>query len=241
MANRANPQSLNRFGYVLNNPIRYNDPSGHKECESTNCNSGISASAAIKRELEKTYKIKIEGSWNQKESINLRDALFKLEKYLGGRDKLNNLITAAARNRDATTISILKVPTTTYKTGDPARAAWCNGNTKGNCEANRIVYADGMFDTSYQRSGTSFLKPRKFSPEERIQHSMVHEFIHAFADVRPNAVSEYASRGLGIEEDMANTVAVYVVSGGAPWVGHDNETKFSADAVSYFVPVSYPP
>jgi RHS repeat-associated protein len=27
--NLANPQSLNRFGYVLNNPIRYNDPTGH--------------------------------------------------------------------------------------------------------------------------------------------------------------------------------------------------------------------
>ncbi len=25
----ANPQAFNRFGYVLNNPIRYNDPTGH--------------------------------------------------------------------------------------------------------------------------------------------------------------------------------------------------------------------
>ena len=25
----ANPQSLNRYSYVLNNPLRYNDPSGH--------------------------------------------------------------------------------------------------------------------------------------------------------------------------------------------------------------------
>jgi len=25
----ANPQSLNRFGYVVNNPIRFNDPTGH--------------------------------------------------------------------------------------------------------------------------------------------------------------------------------------------------------------------
>ncbi len=25
----ANPQSLNRYAYVLNNPLKYTDPSGH--------------------------------------------------------------------------------------------------------------------------------------------------------------------------------------------------------------------
>jgi len=28
-----NPQSWNRYSYVLNNPIRYNDPSGHNYCD----------------------------------------------------------------------------------------------------------------------------------------------------------------------------------------------------------------
>jgi len=30
----GNPQALNRYSYVLNNPLRYNDPSGHafSEC-----------------------------------------------------------------------------------------------------------------------------------------------------------------------------------------------------------------
>ena len=31
--NPSDPQSLNRFSYVQNNPIRYNDPSGHRACE----------------------------------------------------------------------------------------------------------------------------------------------------------------------------------------------------------------
>jgi GH24 family phage-related lysozyme (muramidase) len=31
--NAANPQSWNRYAYVLNSPIRYNDPSGHKACD----------------------------------------------------------------------------------------------------------------------------------------------------------------------------------------------------------------
>jgi hypothetical protein len=29
----TNPQSLNRYSYVLNNPLRYTDPSGHMQCE----------------------------------------------------------------------------------------------------------------------------------------------------------------------------------------------------------------
>jgi RHS repeat-associated protein len=31
--NPGNPQSLNRFGYVGNNPLLYNDPTGHIKCE----------------------------------------------------------------------------------------------------------------------------------------------------------------------------------------------------------------
>jgi RHS repeat-associated protein len=34
-----NPQDWNRYSYVRNNPIRYNDPSGHKEC-SVDSNGG---------------------------------------------------------------------------------------------------------------------------------------------------------------------------------------------------------
>ena len=29
----ANPQALNRYSYTLNNPIRYNDPTGHRVCD----------------------------------------------------------------------------------------------------------------------------------------------------------------------------------------------------------------
>lgn len=31
--NPANPQNLNRYSYVLNNPLRYTDPTGHSPCE----------------------------------------------------------------------------------------------------------------------------------------------------------------------------------------------------------------
>ena len=37
MPNPANPQSWNRFSYVVNNPIRYSDPTGHYLCEGIDC------------------------------------------------------------------------------------------------------------------------------------------------------------------------------------------------------------
>ncbi|MCB9132122.1 MAG: RHS repeat-associated core domain-containing protein [Anaerolineales bacterium] len=42
--NASNPQDLNRFAYVRNNPLRYVDPSGHILCDgATSCAQGGSA------------------------------------------------------------------------------------------------------------------------------------------------------------------------------------------------------
>ena len=38
--NPLNPQSLNRFAYVLNNPLKYTDPTGHVECWDEDCDGG---------------------------------------------------------------------------------------------------------------------------------------------------------------------------------------------------------
>lgn len=38
--NPLNPQSLNRFAYVLNNPLKYTDPTGHYECWDEGCSPG---------------------------------------------------------------------------------------------------------------------------------------------------------------------------------------------------------
>jgi len=39
--NLANPQSLNRFSYVRGNPMKYTDPTGHRECgDETDCSDG---------------------------------------------------------------------------------------------------------------------------------------------------------------------------------------------------------
>jgi hypothetical protein len=41
----ANPQNLNRYSYVTNNPLRYIDPTGHRACgpeEGISCETGLS-------------------------------------------------------------------------------------------------------------------------------------------------------------------------------------------------------
>jgi RHS repeat-associated protein len=61
----GNPQNLNRFSYVLNNPLRYIDPTGHvcSDPENTNSNAGCSSGGhfVTKKYLEKhsvSYKIR---------------------------------------------------------------------------------------------------------------------------------------------------------------------------------------
>jgi hypothetical protein len=51
----ANPQSLNRYSYVLNNPLRYTDPTGHRACEKygDSCLSENQATEKYKAELRK--------------------------------------------------------------------------------------------------------------------------------------------------------------------------------------------
>ncbi len=47
----ANPQAFNRYSYVLNNPLRYTDPTGHRNCEEDgyNCPGNDKLSIALGR------------------------------------------------------------------------------------------------------------------------------------------------------------------------------------------------
>jgi RHS repeat-associated protein len=59
----ANPQVLNRYSYVMNNPIRYNDPTGHKYCDSQDSGDCRRLSNSIEHTAIK-YRIRFKGNWN---------------------------------------------------------------------------------------------------------------------------------------------------------------------------------
>jgi hypothetical protein len=89
-----NPQNLNRYSYVRNNPIRYNDPSGHKPCLDDGYCGNPSDTAyknKIIKDLQKAYGITFSGKWKQKDKL---DALTGVIVVAGALAKLSGLSAA---------------------------------------------------------------------------------------------------------------------------------------------------
>jgi hypothetical protein len=62
-----NPQNLNRYSYVRNNPIRYTDPSGHAICmDDGYCGkpSDTAYKNKIIKDIQKDYGITFSGKWS---------------------------------------------------------------------------------------------------------------------------------------------------------------------------------
>jgi len=83
----ANPQSLNRYAYVLNNPLRYTDPTGH-------CAAGDSECWALADQLYQQYGwslagLESHGIWTVEQLRVLLEGALKIELWfarMGGRD-----------------------------------------------------------------------------------------------------------------------------------------------------------
>ena len=69
----SGPQGLNRYSYTLNNPIRYNDPSGHRSCDyeddNGNCKAFTNADykKAFKTEIKSKFDWKVDDDFSLKE------------------------------------------------------------------------------------------------------------------------------------------------------------------------------
>ena len=81
----ANPQSLNRYSYVLENPLKYTDPTGHKECaEMDSHGSCMTGTQAMTHYIQSKYKkVKIKkGKWDDDDLLNIYTGLTNI-KYKG--------------------------------------------------------------------------------------------------------------------------------------------------------------
>ncbi|MDQ3005568.1 MAG: RHS repeat-associated core domain-containing protein [Chloroflexota bacterium] len=220
-------QSYDRFAYVFNNPIKYNDPSGHIGCDEDVNGKCI---PTIKS-LESQYDIKLTGGWNQNELLILNDALSKLAAHVGGADNLNDVFHDAldAHNIDADRL-IFDKPKQENCPGN-AQACWLH-------DQGTISLSDAAFSAQYQTRPGAFRPAElglKGNIEASIQVTIVHEIGHVFADARPASVIVYRWRVPNpgkkdnAEERMANTIAFYVISGMENWPGKPDHFDFVRD------------
>ncbi len=82
MPDYANPQVLNRYSYVLNNPIRYSDPSGHRACDGEGGFGKCQTTLSIKTELMRKYRIRLSGKWNSRDEQAALDAVVAVAKAM---------------------------------------------------------------------------------------------------------------------------------------------------------------
>jgi len=101
--NLTNPQSLNRFSYVLNNPIRYNDPTGHAvscdaevDCKEVRADDKLSLSEYVNKKLSK-YKVKLSDGFSNTPSIAILSAVVKVGEKFASERGLGELGSTAFR------------------------------------------------------------------------------------------------------------------------------------------------
>lgn len=154
----ANPQTLNRFSYTLNNPIRYNDPSGNKYCDSEDPSDCSRYSNSIEDTARK-YRIRFKGRWDTKhqlaviEAAELVGAQFALER---GKGESGNAAFGAAYGH------------VNFKW--EGGAGMCGGvaTSSGGC-------TDGAHDIRFWS-----MSGQLFNDMKRMVKNVVHEMGHAF-------------------------------------------------------------
>ena len=79
ISDMRNAQGYNRYGYVLNNPVNFHDPSGHMVQD----DQIGGTSDAMKKVLKLRYDWTLLGEWNVKQTLALSEAGKKISNYLG--------------------------------------------------------------------------------------------------------------------------------------------------------------
>jgi len=123
--NPANPQNWNRFSYVSNNPIRYNDPTGHVVCEvGEPCGPGATyveetsveqMALNLKKKIKEKYGVEVSDdggkAWDPSNLLLIYSNLYRINRTLNG--KLRSLV-GGATFKMAEYIPTAECPTCTY-------------------------------------------------------------------------------------------------------------------------------
>jgi hypothetical protein len=94
----ASPQSLNRFAYTVNNPVRNVDPSGH--CGADASERLTEDCETVQTYLEGYYHLDITGMWRYAEMLLLQLALGDIASGLGGQAYFIEIYALAQINRE---------------------------------------------------------------------------------------------------------------------------------------------
>ncbi len=139
----ANPQSLNRYSYVHNNPLRYIDPSGHCGADTTQTPlpngdfrteqdiQKYNACVAIRDPMQNRYGVTIEGTWSLLEMEALALAFSDIEAGFHGldhtravyRDTIIRRLNEDGQSEVSIPINVVKVRNGTFSQGAGIQAA----------------------------------------------------------------------------------------------------------------------
>jgi hypothetical protein len=82
MPQPGNPQSLNRYAYVLNSPLRYTDPTGMYVCEDAygDCDPATAWAIETIIQVEISYGVSVTGDWSGAEARMVQTAFQRMER-----------------------------------------------------------------------------------------------------------------------------------------------------------------